>query len=146
MWGEKEQVGKNHYNWKGGRYITKKGYVMIWVDGKYEREHILVMEKHLGRELLLHEIVHHIDETFEGRSKNDISNLQLTIRPDHTRHHMIGNTHTKGMGKGYTVYFEKWSGKWRLQVYDSVKGKLVHFGRYVTEEDAIEAFNDTVDI
>lgn len=72
--------GKNHPNWKGGKYknhnyifiykpdhpfATKQGYVF---------EHRLVMEKHLGRFLNLKEIIHHINS---NPSDNRIKNLKL---------------------------------------------------------------------
>lgn len=74
-----------HHNWKGGRRITKDGYISVMptaeeavlcppgVNG-YVLEHRLVMAKVLGRPLTDAETVHHID----GDPKNnDISNLQL---------------------------------------------------------------------
>lgn len=84
--------GSNNAYWKGGKYITKNGYVMVLVGIKqYKAEHILVMEKILGRKLLPGEIVHHKDESFEARSNNDPSNLKLTNRSDHATHHGIKN-------------------------------------------------------
>ena len=61
---------------------------MVLVDIK--AEHILVMEKKLGRKLKRNETPHHIDESFIGRSNNDLSNLELMTRSNHVKHHMKG--------------------------------------------------------
>jgi len=76
----REMVGKNHGSWKGGRVI-KMGYWAIWKPDHlrannvgYVKEHILVMEKHLGREIKKEEHIHH--EDFD-RKNNDVDNLWL---------------------------------------------------------------------
>lgn len=82
-----EVTGSNSKRWKGGEYTSSDGYKMVKCDGhlhpsgrvKYKREHILVMEKHLGRELQtqrghMGEQIHHIDG---DKLNNDISNLLL---------------------------------------------------------------------
>lgn len=73
--------GKSHWAFQGGKY-NKQGYTMVYKPDHpraagnkgYVREHILVMEKKLGREILLGEVVHHRDG---DRSNNDPSNLEL---------------------------------------------------------------------
>ena len=67
--------------WKGGRKVTKDGYVYIATPGhphpvqrEYVAEHRLVMEKHIGRYLTKDEVVHHIDK---NPSNNKIENLML---------------------------------------------------------------------
>ena len=47
-------------------------------------EHRYVMAEHLGRMLTTDEIVHHLDENTRN---NDISNLALMLRGEHTNHH-----------------------------------------------------------
>jgi HNH endonuclease len=69
--------------WKGGRSVASNGYVLVRV-GKghhladvrgYAYEHRLVGETMLGRRLRPGEQIHHRDDSFEGRSNNDPSNL-----------------------------------------------------------------------
>ena len=54
------------------------GYLMDWVKGEgYRYQHVLAMEKKLGRKLKAGEEVNHRDG---NKSNNDISNLQLVVR------------------------------------------------------------------
>lgn len=72
------------------RYISN-GYVFVYNpshpkanNAGYVREHILVMEKHLGRYLSPEEVVHHIDF---NRKNNDLCNLLLMTRSSHATLH-----------------------------------------------------------
>lgn len=77
-----------------GSYITGEGYVKILLKNHpradksgFVYEHIVVMERHLGRVIAKGEIVHHTDH---DRSNNDITNLELIeSQAKHFRIHRV---------------------------------------------------------
>jgi len=79
----------------GKRYIDAAGYPVVYVGPKNSakrkgsrygsvREHILLMERHLGRSLASGEVVHHIDG---NKQNNELSNLDLCTVEQHNRCH-----------------------------------------------------------
>lgn len=80
--GKKINCGKENPFFKGGRYVSKAGYVMILAEGKgkYQYEHRIIIEKLLGRKLKRAEVVHHKNGI---KTDNRIKNLELLIKNDH---------------------------------------------------------------
>ena len=88
-------IGKDHLNWKGGRFINSQGYLyikiypndLLYVMGNkegYVREHRYKIAKKIGRILKNNEHVHHINGI---KTDNRIENLELMNYREHLRLH-----------------------------------------------------------
>ena len=91
--------GEKNASFKGDTKISRYGYVLKYNPNHkranhagYVWEHLLVMEKHICRELKYfgnkhkdNEVCHHIDR---NKKNNDISNLQLMTESEHTKLHI----------------------------------------------------------
>ena len=91
--------GERSPNWKGGRIITRDGYIAVALNqkdfffsmahkSKYVLEHRLVMAKYLGRCLHRWEIVHHRNRI---KDDNSIENLQLVSDDRHKQISIMEN-------------------------------------------------------
>ena len=84
--------GAKHGMWKGGKAKDSDGYIMILKPNHlradkrgYVKEHILVMEAHLGRYLTPAEEIHHLDH---NKQNNKIENLHLfPNKGEHSKYH-----------------------------------------------------------
>ena len=92
------RAGPGHPEWKGGRLITRLGYIRVYCPGhpyaakprkKYVFEHRLVMEAHIGRYLLPGEVCHHKNGVHHD---NRIENLRLyATNGEHLKDELTGH-------------------------------------------------------
>lgn len=72
-----------------GTSVKPNGYVEITRgDHKGRGEHRVIAEMMLGRELMMDEVVHHMDH---NRCNNNPSNLEVMTRSEHVRLHALEN-------------------------------------------------------
>lgn len=94
----KHICGERHPMWKG-KNRNPDNYRVISINGTPHDEHILVMEKKLGRKIKKGEIVHHIDN---NRQNNSSENLYLYS--SHGEHSKVHNELRKML---YNLYVPK---------------------------------------
>ncbi len=65
-------LGEKNPRWSGGQYTDKHGYKFIHDDkNRWRKEHRIIVEKIIGRELKKWETIHHINEIkTDNRSEN----------------------------------------------------------------------------
>lgn len=91
--------GPAHPTWKGGRDTDRDGYIRTYAPDHpwprangYVREHVRVMELHIGRRIRADETVHHKDH---NRQNNALDNLEVKLRGEHSRHHRKLDIHNR---------------------------------------------------
>lgn len=111
--------GPNSAAWNGGSYIDSNGYRMVYDQcrpksgsgwSRYIKEHVAVMEAHLGCKLRKGDVVHHIDG---DKLNNAVTNLYLTNHAGHM------DTHQSLQEIGYQLI------RAGLITFDVEKGKYV---------------------
>ncbi len=131
-----ELRGENSSMWNGGKYVDVHGYVMKHIDipryetangwESYRKEHTLIIENELNRNLIKGEIIHHVDG---NRQNNELSNLWLS---DNTGHR---NAHQSLQVIGYRMI------KAGLIQFDHENGKYVAHTKLGELLERIEGFN-----
>ncbi len=88
--GHGSKRGTESPRWKGGRKVSKLGYVLVYTPehpraaGGYVREHVLIVDRALGKPLDVKHPVHHVD----GNGENN-ANTNLVVCEDQAYHMLL---------------------------------------------------------
>lgn len=119
-----EKNGQNSPSWRGGTYISSDGYRMVYCQSKdldnnigwksYKKEHKVIYEKFLGRELTKDEVIHHIDG---DKLNNNLDNLVLINSDKNHRHihHQLEILSMELVKKGL-IFFDRKTNKYMANV------------------------------
>jgi len=89
----KSNISKSKKGVGVGLSIKNNGYLEITMgEFKGRLQHVVIIEQKIGRKLYSDECVHHIDH---NKSNNDISNLVLMKRSEHSRLHARENSDSR---------------------------------------------------
>lgn len=121
--------GSSSPSWRGGRRLDAHGYTMVHAGRPktdcgweaYVKEHVLVVEKSIGRKLLKHEVVHHIDGC---KTSNRVENLFLTNHAGHKDAHQSLQEIGYELTKAGLIRFDRASGTYKA--HDKLRELLEH--------------------
>lgn len=99
---------------KTGCKTKHENYIMVRDDitKKFEREHIKLIEKSIGRKLKIGEVVHHIDC---DKTNNNLNNLCLMDKTTHAIAHTSLNALVKDLIKEGIIFFDKPDGVYLIR-------------------------------
>lgn len=138
--------GAKHLNWKGGFYFDAAGYKRLLIAKQtYRLEHVLVMERHLGRSTQPGEVVHHINGI---KDDNRLENLKLMAHKDHNSLHQAGRlvsekTKAKHRVNRAGTHQKEEHNQWRTDITKEKVTKAIEESR--TFADAAKLLNIDID-
>lgn len=112
--------GKKSNNWKGGKHKDSCGYIRISNNHSHPKndgygrvkEHVLIVERVLGKSIPINSIIHHVDEN-RANNKND----NLVLCQDKKYHRLI---HTR-LNAFKNCGNANWKKCWICKQYDDLK-------------------------
>lgn len=99
------------------KFIDKQGYVIIRANregacGLYHREHVVIIEKKIGRRIVKgKEVVHHVNGI---KSENDDLNLFFCTLSKHRKLHMQLETMAMELVRSGKIVFDGDNYKWAI--------------------------------